>query len=74
MNSAATANTWNKSVTFSIPREKIDHLNLDISLASLDVQLVKQVAVNDVNDAFCCLLLSNTAKKLYNSALYLFKQ
>lgn len=29
MNSAATANTWNKSVTFSIPREKIDHLNLD---------------------------------------------
>lgn len=74
MNSAATANTWNKSVTFSIPREKIDHLNLDISLASSDVQLVKQVAVNDVNDAFCCLLLSNTAKKLYNSALYLFKQ
>ena len=28
----------------------------------------------DVNDAFCCLLLSNTAKKLYNSALYLFKE
>ena len=57
MNSAATANTWNKSVTFSIPREKIDHLNLDISLASSDVQLVKKVKVTDVNDAFCCLLL-----------------
>ena len=74
MNSDATANTWNKSVTFSIPREKIDHLNLDISLASSDVQLVKQVAVKDVNDAFCCLLLCNTTKKLYNSALYLFKE
>ena len=30
--------------------------------------------MTDVNDAFCCLLLSNTAKKLYNSALYLFKE
>ena len=60
--------------TISIPKEKIDNLNLDISLASSDVQLVKKVKVKDVNDAFCCLLLSNTAKKLYNSALYLFKE
>ena len=60
--------------TISIPKEKIDNLNLDISLASSDVQLVKKVKVTDVNDAFCCLLLSNTAKKLYNSALYLFKE
>ena len=74
MNSNTTANTSDKTVTFSIHREKIDHLNLGISLASSDIQLVKQVAVTDVNDAFCCLLLCNTAKKLYNSALYLFKQ
>lgn len=60
--------------TVSIPKEKINNLDLDISLASSDIQLVKQVKVMDVNDAFCCLLLSNTAKKLYNSALYLFKQ
>ena len=60
--------------TVSISKEKIDNLNLDISLASSDVKLVKKVAVMDVNDAFCCLLLSNTAKKLYNSALYLFKE
>ena len=60
--------------TVSIPKEKIDNLDLDISLASSDIQLVKQVKVMDVNDAFCFLLLSNTAKKLYNSALYLFKQ
>lgn len=60
--------------TVSISKEKIDNLNLDISLASSDIQLVKKVAVMDVNDAFCCLLLSNTAKKLYNSALYLFKE
>ena len=59
--------------TLSIAREKIDNLNLDISLASSDVKLVKQVPVTDINDAFCCLLLSNTAKKLYNSELYLFK-
>ena len=64
----------NKSFTLSISREKIDNLNLDISLASSDLQLVKKVKVTDVNDAFCCLLLSNTAKKLYNSALYLFKK
>ena len=60
--------------TVSIPKEKIDNLNLDISLSSSDIQLVKKVKVTDVNDAFCCLLLSNTAKKLYNSALYLFKE
>ena len=62
------------SNTLSISREKIDNLNLDISLASSNVQLVKKVPVTDVNDVFCCLLLSNTAKKLYNSALYLFKE
>lgn len=44
--------------TLSISREKIDNLNLDISLTSSDVQLVKKVAVTDVNDAFCCLLLA----------------
>ena len=60
--------------TVSIGKEKIEDLNLDISLASSNVQLVKKVAVTDVNDAFCCLLLSNTAKKIYNSALYLFKE
>ena len=60
--------------TVSISKEKIDNLNLDISLASSDLQLVKKVKVTDINDAFCCLLLSNTAKKLYNSALYLFKK
>ena len=60
--------------TVSISKEKIDNLNLDISLALSDLQLVKKVKVTDVNDAFCCLLLSNTAKKLYNSALYLFKE
>ena len=74
MNSNITANTENKAFTLSISREKIDNLNLDISLASSDIQLVKKVKVTDVNDAFCCLLLSNTAKKLYNSALYLFKE
>ena len=62
------------SNTLSVSREKIDNLNLDISLTSSNVQLVKKVPVTDVNDAFCCLLLSNTAKKLYNSALYLFKE
>ena len=60
--------------TVSIGGEKIEDLNLDISLASSDIQLVKKVRVTDVNDVFCCLLLSNTAKKLYNSSLYLFKQ
>ena len=60
--------------TLSLSKEKIEDLNLNISLASSDLQLVKQVKVTDVNDVFCCLLLSNTAKKLYNSSLYLFKQ
>ena len=78
MNNTSSAdkqnNTGNKAFTLSISREKIDNLNLDISLASSDLQLVKKVKMTDVNDAFCCLLLSNTAKKLYNSALYLFKE
>ena len=52
----------------------IKNLNLDVSLASANLQLVKQIPITDVNDVFCCLLLSNTAKKLYNSALYLFKK
>ena len=59
---------------FTINQEQIKDLNLDISLASTDLQLVKQIPITDVNDIFCCLLLSNTAKKLYNSALYLFKK
>ena len=54
--------------------QQIKDLNLDISLASGNLQLVKQVKVTDVNDKLCCLLLSNTTKKLYNSALYLFKK
>lgn len=58
----------------SITQDRIKDLNLDILLASSDVQLVKQIPITDVNDVFCCLLLSNTAKKLYNSALYLFKE
>ena len=64
------------SYTLSISKEKIEDLNLNISLASSDLQLVKQVKVTDVNDVatLCCLLLSHTAKKLYNSSLYLFKQ
>ena len=58
----------------TINQETIQDLNLNVSLASADVQLVKQIPITDVNDVFCCLLLSNTAKKLYNSALYLFKK
>ena len=57
-----------------INEDKIKDLNLDISLSSSNLQLVKQIPVTNVNDIFCCLLLSNTAKKLYNSALYLFKK
>ena len=57
-----------------INEDKIKDLNLDISLAYANLQLVKQIPITDVNDVFCCLLLSNTAKKLYNSALYLFKK
>ena len=59
---------------FSLNNQQIKDLNLDISLASSNLKLVKQVKVTDINDKFCCLLLSNTAKKLYNSALYLFKK
>ena len=62
------------SYTLSLDKSKIEDLNLNISLASSDLQLVKQVKVTDVNDVFCCLLLSNAAKKLYNSALYLFEE
>ena len=58
---------------FTINQQKIKDLNLNISLASSHLHLVKQIPITDVNDVFCCLLLSNTAKKLYNSALYLFK-
>ena len=58
----------------TINQEQIKDLNLDISLASANLQLVKQIPITDVNDVFCCLLLSNTAKKLYNSTLYLFKK
>ena len=58
----------------TINQEKIKDLNLDVSLASSNLQLVKKIPVTDVSDIFCCLLLSNTAKKLYNSALYLFKK
>ena len=58
----------------TINQEAIKNLNLDVSLASANLQLVKQIPITDVNDIFCCLLLSNTAKKLYNSALYLFKK
>ena len=58
----------------TINQEKIKDLNLDVSLASANLQLVKQIPITDVNDVLCCLLLSNTAKKLYNSALYLFKK
>ena len=58
----------------TINQETIKDLNLNVSLASTDVQLVKKIPITDVNDVFCCLLLSNTAKKLYNSALYLFKK
>ena len=57
-----------------INQGRIQDLNLNISLASTHLHLVKQIPITDVNDIFCCLLLSNTAKKLYNSALYLFKK
>ena len=53
----------------TIGQDRIQDLNLDISLASTHLHLVKKIPITDVNDIFCCLLLSNTAKKLYNSAL-----
>lgn len=46
----------------TINQGTIKDLNLNISLASADVQLVKQIPIIDVNYVFCCLLLSNTAK------------
>ena len=58
----------------TIGQDKIKDLNLNISLTSSHLHLVKQIPITDVNDTFCCLLLSNIAKKLYNSALYLFKK
>ena len=42
--------------TLSIGEEKIEDLNLDISLASSNLQLVKQVKVTDVNDVATLLL------------------
>lgn len=60
--------------SLSLNKKTIEDLNLSLSLSSADLQLVKQIKFTNVNDAFCCLLLANTAKKLYNSALYLFKQ
>lgn len=59
---------------FRLDNQQIKDLNLSISLASSDLQLVKKVKITDEEDKLCCLLLSNTAKKLYNSALYLFKK
>ena len=59
---------------FRLDNQQIKDLNLSVSLASSDLQLVKQVKITDEADKFCCLLLSNTTKKLYNSALYLFKK
>ena len=59
---------------FRLPSQQIKDLNLDVSLASSDLQLVKKIHLQDAEDVLCCLLLSNTAKKLYNSALYLFKK
>ena len=59
---------------FRLDNQQIKDLNLSVSLASSDLQLVKKVKITDDADKFCCLLLSNTTKKLYNSALYLFKK
>lgn len=59
---------------FRLDNQQIKDLNLSVSLASSDLQLVKKVKITDEEDKLCCLLLSNTAKKLYNSALYLFKK
>ena len=59
---------------FRLDNQQIKDLNLSVSLASNNLQLVKKVKITDEEDKFCCLLLSNTAKKLYNSALYLFKK
>ena len=66
--------TNGNTYSLSLNKKTIEDLNLSLSLSSADLQLVKQIKVTNVNDAFCCLLLANTAKKLYNSTLYLFKQ
>ena len=42
--------------TVSITQDRIKDLNLDISLASSDVQLVKQIPITDVNDVATLLL------------------
>ena len=59
---------------FRLDNQQVKDLNLSVSLASSDLQLAKKVKITDEEDKLCCLLLSNTAKKLYNSALYLFKK
>ena len=64
----------NSFKAFRLDNQQIKDLNLSVSLASSDLQLVKKVKITDEEDKFCCLLLSNTTKKLYNSALYLFKK
>ena len=67
-------NTLNSLKAFSLDSQQVKDLNLSVSLASSNLQLVKKVKITDEGDKFCCLLLSNTTKKLYNSALYLFKK
>ena len=67
-------NTLNSLKAFSLDSQQVKDLNLSVSLASSNLQLVKKVKITDEEDKFCCLLLSNTTKKLYNSALYLFKK
>lgn len=42
--------------TMSITQDRIKDLNLDILLASSDVQLVKQIPITDVNDVATLLL------------------
>ena len=59
---------------FKLNQQQVKDLNLDISLASSKLQLVKKIHIQDAEDILCCLLMSNKAKKLYNSALYLFKK
>ena len=59
---------------FRLPSQQIKDLNLDVALASSKLQLVKKIRLQDAEDVLCCLLMSNKAKKLYNSALFLFKK
>ena len=59
---------------FRLPSQQIKDLNLDVALASSKLQLVKKIHLQDAEDVLCCLLMSNKAKKLYNSALFLFKK